>query len=175
MHNQDILIVGGYGVVGQRIAAELGPDYPDRVVLAGRNPVRADEAAAAIGHGVRGKKIDIAVPSSIAAALEGVAVVISCVDQPGRMLLEAAIERGLRYTDITPHLTELGRGAGYERIDAAARASGARLVLGAGIVPGISNVIVRALADTLWGVDEIETSLLLNSGDVSGPASFDYF
>ncbi|MGY2902192.1 hypothetical protein [Bradyrhizobium sp. URHC0002] len=42
-------------------------------------------------------------------------------------------------------------------------------------MPGISNVIVRALADTLGGVDEIETSLLLNAGDVSGPASFDYF
>jgi saccharopine dehydrogenase-like NADP-dependent oxidoreductase len=31
------------------------------------------------------------------------------------------------------------------------------------------------LVDTLGGVDEIETSLLLNAGDVSGPASFDYF
>jgi saccharopine dehydrogenase-like NADP-dependent oxidoreductase len=81
----------------------------------------------------------------------------------------------LRYTDITPHLTELGRGAEYEKIDAAARASGARLVLGTGIVPGISSVMVRALADALGGADEIETSLQLSVGDISGPASFDYF
>ena len=175
MNNRDILIAGGYGVVGRRIAAELGPDYPGRVIIAGRRQALADAAAAAIGHGVRGRSIDITVPSSIAAALGGVAVVISCIDQPGRALLRAAIERGLGYTDITPHLTELGRGAGYETIDAAARASGARLVLGTGIVPGISNVIVRVLADTLGGVDEIETSLLLNAGDISGPASFDYF
>jgi saccharopine dehydrogenase (NAD+, L-lysine-forming) len=175
LNSRDILIAGGYGVVGRRIAAELGPDYPGHVIIAGRRQARADEAAAAIGHGVRGRSIDVTVPSSITAALEGVAVVISCIDQPGRALLRAAIGRGLGYTDITPHLTELGRGAGYERIDAAARASGARLVLGAGIVPGISNVIVRRLADTLGGVEEIETSLLLNAGDVSGPASFDYF
>jgi saccharopine dehydrogenase-like NADP-dependent oxidoreductase len=175
LNNRDILIAGGYGVVGRRIAAELGPDYPGRVVVAGRRRALADEAAAAIGHGVRGRSIDVTVPSSIAAALEGVAVVISCIDQPDRALLRAAIERGLRYTDITPHLTELGRGAGYETIDAAARAFGARLVLGTGIVPGISNVLVRMLADTLGGVDEIETSLLLNAADVSGPASFDYF
>jgi short subunit dehydrogenase-like uncharacterized protein len=173
--DQDILIVGGYGVVGRRIAAELGPDYPGRVVIAGRSRARADEAATAIGHGVRGRIIDIAVPSSIAAAFDGVAVVISCIDQPGRTLLWAALERGLRYTDITPHLTELGRGAGYEKIDAAARASGARLVLGTGIVPGISSVMARALADGLGGADEIETALLLNAADVSGPASFDYF
>ncbi|HEX9588487.1 MAG TPA: saccharopine dehydrogenase NADP-binding domain-containing protein, partial [Bradyrhizobium sp.] len=172
MVDRDILIVGGYGVVGRRIASELGPDYPGRVVVAGRSRARADEAATAIGHGVLGRSIDIAVPSSIAASLDGVAVVISCIDQPGRTLLWAAVERGLRYTDITPHLTELGRGAEYERIDTAARASGARLVLGTGIVPGISNVMVRALADALGGADEIETALLLNAADVSGPASF---
>lgn len=175
MNDQNVLIVGGYGVVGRRIAAELGPDYPGRVVVAGRSLARANNAAAAIGHGAHGRRIDIALPSSIAAALDGVAVVISCIDQPGRTLLWAVIERGLRYTDITPHLTELGRGAEYGKINAAARASGARLVLGAGIVPGISNVMVRALADALGGADEIETALLLGAADVSGPASFDYF
>ena len=175
MNDRDILLVGGYGVVGRRIAAELGPDYAGRVVVAGRHQVQADEAAAAIGHGVRGRHIDITVPSSVAAALQGVATVISCIDQPGRTLLWAAIERGLQYTDITPHLTELRRGAAYERIDAAARTSGARLVLGTGIVPGISSVMVRALSDALGGADEIETALLLGAADVSGPASFDYF
>jgi saccharopine dehydrogenase-like NADP-dependent oxidoreductase len=175
LNDQDILIVGGYGVVGRRIASELAPDYPNRVVIAGRHLARAEMAAAAIGHGARGRSVDIAKPSSIASALEGVAVVISCIDQPGRLLLSAAVERGLRYTDITPHLTELGRGAGYEKIDGAARKSGAKLVLGTGIVPGISNVIVRALADALGGADEIETSLLLGASDISGPASFDYF
>lgn len=175
MLDQKILIVGGYGVVGRRITSELGPDYPDRVVIAGRHLARAEQAAAAVGHGVRGRSIDIAEPSSIASALEGVAVIISCIDQPGRALLWAAVERGLRYTDITPHLTELGRGARYEKIAAAARVCGARLVLGTGIVPGISNVMVRALADALGGANEIETALLLGAADVSGPASFDYF
>ena len=175
MRDQDILIVGGYGVVGRRIAAELAADYPDRLVVSGRNLARADELAAGIGHGARGRQLDIAVPSSMAAALNGVAVVISCIDQPGRTLLRAAIERGLRYTDITPHLTEVGRGAAYEKIDSAARTSGARVVLGTGIVPGISNVMVRALAGALGGADEIETALLLDAADVSGPASFDYF
>ena len=162
-------------MVGRRIASALGPEYPNRVIVAGRHLARADKTAAVIGHGVAGRNIDIAEPSSIASALEGVAVVISCIDQPGRSLLWASVERGLRYTDITPHLTELGRGAGYAKIDAAARVCGARLVLGTGIVPGISNVMVRALADALGGANEIETALLLGAADVSGPASFDYF
>ncbi len=175
MKAREILIVGGYGVVGRRMAAELAPEYPGQVVVAGRNPAQADEAAAAIGYGARGRGIDTAAPSSIAAALEDAAVVVSCVDLPNRALLWAAIERGLRYTDITPRLTELGRGAAYDKVDAAARASGARVLLGTGIAPGIANVMVRSLADSLGGADEIETALLLPARDSGGPALFGYF
>jgi saccharopine dehydrogenase (NAD+, L-lysine forming) len=173
--DQAILIVGGYGVVGRRIADELGIRYPGRVIIAGRNLARATSIAAALGAGVRGRAVDIVDPSAIATALEGVAIVISCIDQPGRLLLKAAIAGGLGYTDITPHLTELGRDAAYREIQTSARSSGAKLMLGSGIVPGISNVMARALADSLGGADEIETALLLGAHDVSGPASFDYF
>jgi len=173
--SQDILIVGGSGVVGRRIAAELAPAYGGRVVLAGRSLERAGMMAGLVGHGVRARVIDVDIPHAIDGALEGSAVVVNCIDQPHRLLLRAAIDRGLCYTDITPHLTQLGRGAAFEEIDASARASGARLVLGTGIVPGISNVIVRTLANALGGVDEIETALLLDAADISGPASFAYF
>jgi saccharopine dehydrogenase-like NADP-dependent oxidoreductase len=57
----------------------------------------------------------------------------------------------------------------------AAEGSGARVVLGTGIVPGISNVMVRALADRLGAAEQIRTSLLLSASDTSGPASLDYF
>jgi saccharopine dehydrogenase (NAD+, L-lysine forming) len=173
--SQKILIVGGYGVVGTRIAAQLASEYPGCLVVGGRNPERADELAKSIGQGVRGRKIDITGPATIASALDDIAVVISCIDQPSRTLLWAAIERGLAYTDITPHLTELGRGAGYDKIDNASRQRGARIVLGTGIVPGISNVMVRSLSDMLGGADEIETALALDANDTKGPASLDYF
>jgi saccharopine dehydrogenase (NAD+, L-lysine forming) len=175
MNAQGILIVGGYGVVGRRIAAELAADYPDRVTIAGRDGAKAVEVAAAIGCGARGLQIDTSAASSIAAALEGVATVISCIDLANRALLWAAIERGLRYTDITPRLTELGRGAAYEKVDAAARSSGARVLLGTGIAPGIANMMACALADSLGCADEIETALLLPAGDSGGPVLFGYF
>jgi hypothetical protein len=107
-----------------------------------------------IGQGVRGRKIDVTAPAIVASALDDIAVVISCIDQPSRTFLWAAIERGLAYTDITPHLTELGRGSGFDKIDDASRQRGARIVLGTGIVPGISNVMVRSLSDMLGGADE---------------------
>jgi len=173
MNGRAVLIAGGYGVVGRRIAAELAPDY--ELIVAGRDLQQAEATAAAIGHRVRGRALDVTDDASITAALDGVVAVVSCVDQPQRRLLHAAIRRGLRYTDITPHLVELGRGAAYEALAAAAHASGACIVLGTGIVPGISNVMARALANVLGGVDGVETSLLLSASDVTGPAAFDYF
>ena len=107
-----ILVVGGYGVVGSRIAVHMAPEYPNRVVVAGRSAERAESAAATIGNGARGRARDVTVPSAVATALEDVGLVISCVDQPRRGLLHAAIERGARYTDITLDLVGLGRGGG---------------------------------------------------------------
>jgi saccharopine dehydrogenase (NAD+, L-lysine-forming) len=97
-HN-GILIAGGYGVVGQRIAADLSPDY--EAIVAGRHLAQANVAAAAIGHGVRGRELDVNDDDSIASALDGIAVIVSCIDQPRRGLLHAAIDRGLAYTDTT--------------------------------------------------------------------------
>ena len=48
----DILIIGGYGTVGRRVAADLAPDYPGRLVLAGRSAEKAARLAAELGYGV---------------------------------------------------------------------------------------------------------------------------
>jgi saccharopine dehydrogenase-like NADP-dependent oxidoreductase len=173
MTGQSVLIAGGYGVVGRRVAAHLARDY--RVLIAGRHQAQANIVAAGIGHHAVGREIDVTNGRSIAAALDGVTAVVSCIDQPQRLLLHAAIERGLAYTDITPHLVELGRAEAYDDLCIASKRSGARVVLGTGIVPGISNVIVRALANNLDGAEKIVTSLLLSASDTSGPASLDYF
>jgi len=98
------MIAGGYGTVGRRVAADLAPDYPDRVVVAGRSDERAAHLAAELGHGVRARRVDVGDPDSVGSALEGVGLVISCIDQPEPHLSRAAIGRGLAYTDIAPHL-----------------------------------------------------------------------
>jgi saccharopine dehydrogenase-like NADP-dependent oxidoreductase len=168
-----ILVAGGYGVVGRRIAADLAIDYP--VVIAGRHFDRGEAIAKQLGRGIRAQLLDVTDPDSVAAAVRASSLVVSCIDQPGRRLLNAAIDFGVMYTDITPHLTELGRGWRYEQLRQQAIGRGARVVLGTGIVPGISNVIARALADGLGGADRIVTSLLLSVHDESGPASLEYF
>jgi len=168
---EDILIVGGYGVVGRRIAANLAPDYPDRVVVAGRRLEPAAQLAADLGRGVQGRRLDITDAESIEAALEGVGVVVSCIDQPEPLLLHAAIARGLAYTDIAPHLMTRRP---TEAMHAEAARSGARLVLGAGLAPGISSMLARLGADRVGPVVRVASNLLLSVGDHYGPASRSY-
>lgn len=171
MEDTDILITGGYGTVGSRVAADLAPDYPGRLVLAGRSAAKAGQLAAEIGYGVRGRRIDVGNPASVEAALGGVGVLVSCVDQPEPHLLRAAIARGLACTDIAPHLMTRRPTEGMK---AEATHTGARIVLGAGLAPGISSLLARMGADRVGAVDSVESNVLLSAGDTYGPASRKY-
>src|SRR5215213_6997077 len=167
----DILITGGYGTVGRRVAADLAPDYPVRVVVAGRSAERAARLAAELGHGVRGRRVDVGDPDSVEAALGGVGVVVSCIDQPEPHLLRAAIARGLAYTDIAPHMMTRRP---TEDMKAEAARTGARIVLGAGLAPGISSLLARLGADLVGTIESVEGNVLLSAGDTYGPASREY-
>lgn len=168
---KDILIVGGYGTVGRRMAADLALDYPGRVVVAGRSLEKAAQLAAELGHGVRARRADVDDPASIAAALDSVGVVVSCIDQREPHLLRAAIEHGLAYTDITPHLMQRRP---TPEMKAEAVRTGARILLGAGLAPGISNMLARLGADRVGGVESVVSNVLLSLGDAYGPASSSY-
>ena len=167
----DILLAGGYGVVGRRIAARLAPLFPGRLVIAGRNESRAAAACHELGHGTRSLKLDVEDPASTAAALNGICTVVACVAQRHSHLLRQSIGRGLRYTDISPRLA-FWRGA--DEMGAEAQRTGARILLGAGLSPGISNMMAARLADAVGNVERIETAILLSIGDEYGPDSMQH-
>jgi len=111
----------------------------------------------------------VPMPSS---ALDGIGTVISCIDQPEPYLLQAAIERGLGYTDITPHL--MTRRPTDAMRETAAR-TGARIILGAGLAPGISSMLARVAVDRLGDdVERVSSNVLLSIGDTFGEASRSY-
>src|SRR5690349_4198291 len=101
-----ILLVGGYGVIGRRVAAQLAPRYPGRVVVAGRNLELAQAVCGQIGHGSAARRIDVEDQSSIVSATRDAAMVLACVGQAKRLLLKAAAQQGLAYTDTAPYLVK---------------------------------------------------------------------
>ena len=171
LKDADILITGGYGTVGRRVAADLAPEYPGRLVVAGRSAEKAAQLAAELGHGVRGRRIDVGEPESVEAALGGVGVVMSCIDQAEPHLLRAAIARGLAYTDIAPHLMTRRP---TETMKAEAARTGARIVLAAGLAPGITSLLARLGADRVGALESVTSNVLLSVGDSFGPASRAY-
>ncbi len=164
----DILVVGGSGVVGRRIAGILAKEFPGRVVIAGRDQRRAEDLCRELGQGTRARWIDIDDLASIGPALDGVGTVMTCVAQRELYLLRTAIARGVAYTDIAPRLAFW---QGAEAMSAEARRTGARIVLGAGLSPGISNMMAKKLSNALGRIDRVETAILLSLGDEYGPDS----
>lgn len=159
----EILVVGGYGEVGGRLSDELRKAHGDAVVVGGRNPEVAGERNA--------RRIDVQDPSSIEKALDGVSTVVACVRQREPHLLDAAIKRGIAYTSIAPPPLDWSM---IERLHADAQRTGARIVYGTGIEPGISSILARVVADRLGSLDAIETALLLSLGDVYGVDSMGF-
>jgi saccharopine dehydrogenase-like NADP-dependent oxidoreductase len=167
-----ILVVGGYGVVGRRIAAHLAAEFPGRVLIAGRDEQRAAAVSVEIGEGTKPRRVDVNDPPTIERALDGVGTIISCVAQREMHLLRASIGHGLAYTDVAPRLAFW---EGAEKLSHEARKSGARIVLGAGLSPGISNMMAAQLAKTLGRMERLETAILLSLGDEYGPDSLKHF
>jgi saccharopine dehydrogenase-like NADP-dependent oxidoreductase len=163
----DILIVGGSGLVGRTTAGDLAQDYPNRVIIAARDVEKASQIAGELGHGVRARRMDVRDRASIEAALPGVGSVISCVAQRGTPhLLLAAVAHGCGYTDIAPMWAHTYRPS--EALKAEAVTTGARVILGAGIVAGISNIFARMGADRVGPVDSVASTCLLSAGDEYG-------
>ncbi len=167
-----LLIVGGYGVVGRRVAARLAPQFPGRVIIAGRRLDRAQALCREIGHGSLARRIDVEDSASIATATEDAALVLACVGQPGRLVLRAAVAQGLAYTDTAPYLVKWRNADAFA---AEARRTGARVILGTGLAPGVSSVMAAAGAARAGRLASIESAVLLGAGNETGRDSMTFF
>lgn len=164
------LIVGGYGSVGRTIAGELATasDGLSSVVVAGRDETKAATVAAELGENVSGIAFDLQRIDSYARVLEDIDHVVMCVDQAGIAFVEACLERGIDYLDVTASDEFFRR---VERLDDVARAHGATAVLSVGLAPGVTNLLAKRMTDKLSTVSEIRIGVLLGLGEAFGPAA----
>jgi short subunit dehydrogenase-like uncharacterized protein len=139
-------VVGATGVTGRRVA-RAAADAGLPVVLAGRNWAALDGLAADLGAGGRSggadavavRLIDVDRPDTLAAAVDGAAVVVSCVGPFTRFgfpMAEAAVRAGVHYVDTSGEPVFCLRLV--DGLDAAARRRGVAVVpaVGGSAVPG---------------------------------------
>jgi saccharopine dehydrogenase (NAD+, L-lysine forming) len=163
-----ILIVGGYGAVGRIIAAELGNLFPGSVVVAGRNGEKARALAAASNGRIQPLQMDVTRAHQTPEILDGVALVIICLDLPDTRFAEMCLRRGVHYVDITaedPFLQQM------EALDRIARDSGSTAVLSVGLTPGLSNLLAGHAQAQFDAVEQLDIHVLLGLGENHGEAA----
>jgi saccharopine dehydrogenase-like NADP-dependent oxidoreductase len=167
-----ILITGGYGKVGSIIAKELAKYYPQRIIIAGRNIQKAIDFTKEYDGDIFPIELNVNDSSNIETALKDVSLIINCIDlKEPFFLVKSAITKGIGYLDVTAHESFMRVCFGMKK---EAEKSGARILLGAGLIPGVANVMAKAGAIVVGKADSVQTNLLLSVGDKFGSAALDY-
>jgi len=139
-----VLVLGGYGFFGNRIAAALARNPRIDVLIAGRDADKAAAAARALGlPAASGKACDANDPALARRLAElRIGTVIHTAGPFQRQhytVARAAIEAGCNYIDLAD-----GRDfvCGIATLDEPARRRGVRVISGASSVPALSSAVV---------------------------------
>jgi hypothetical protein len=138
-----VLILGGYGVFGERLARLLVRDG-HAVTVAGRDAGKAQVLANELGClSVRmDRQRDLHLLAGFQVVVDAAGPFHAYGDDPYQ-LPRAAIAAGVHYLDLADNAAFC---AGIACLDAEARASGCCVISGLSSVPALSSAVVRALA-----------------------------
>lgn len=151
MHS--VLILGGYGNFGKRIAAALVKRGVP-VIIAGRDARKAQDHATALGHKnatASGFDAETELPAYLQ-RLRPTVVVNTCgpFQQKSYNIAEACIAAKIHYIDLAD-----GRDfvTGITALDEAAKAAGVSVISGASTVPGLSSAVIEHFLPAFSRID----------------------
>lgn len=138
-----VLVLGGYGVFGERLARMLVRDRHE-VTLAGRDAAKAQRLADELGCAAlrMDRRSDLHLLSGYQVVVDAAGPFHAYGDDPYR-LPRAAIAAGLHYLDLADNAQFC---AGIATLDAEAKAAGVCVLSGLSSVPALSSAAVRALS-----------------------------
>lgn len=160
--NKTVLIIGGYGVFGGRLAKALSKDGRFRVIVAGRNKDKAQ-------HFCKGTLCEAAylnrTSSDLAQSVRDLSpfMVIDAAGpfqnygEQSHRLVEIAIACGAHYLDLSDDADFTLSIAAF---DAVARKAGLVALSGVSSVPALSSTIVGALSEGLQDIHLIHSAIL---------------
>lgn len=157
-----VLILGGYGVFGGKLAQALlrSPQY--EVIIAGRS--RAKAKAFCNTYGGTPAVLDRSSPEA-APALAALCPFVTvdatgpfqAFDQDGYRIAHAALEAGSHYLDLCD---DAAFTKGIVQLDEEAKAKGRSVLSGVSSVPALSSAAVEALRGDFSRLDTIDTVIL---------------
>lgn len=157
-----VLIIGGYGIVGRYAAQALAADPAFSVTIAGHNKEKAKSAANALG--VAWLQLDATDEAQVAKAVADIDVIINCfieLDRVAPVVARVAARLGKIYLDVAG--VPLEHLHAVKAMDAAARETGAVLLTGLGVNPGIAGLLLQLHAQQFGPVVRSELLFVLGS------------
>ena len=158
-----VLILGGTGVFGSRLARHLvrhpGGLAPLEVVVTSRDPRRAERMAASLGPGMRGVAAEARDLRRTLAA-ERPWAVVDCsgpFQGAGHGTARAILDAGAHAVDLADARDYL---AGHGALDATARLRGVAALAGASSTPALSGAVARRLVGGWSRVEAIEFAIV---------------
>ena len=158
-----LLIIGGAGTFGRRIASLLGKERGLEIVLAGRKLKRLAAVSAALNK--EGAK---STPLALNLARDDLAQIIAeqridlVIHTAGPFQAQnfdvprACIRAGADFIDLADSIAYVTR---ITRLDAAAKQAGRAIISGASTVPALSSAVVEALSQGLVNPNSVTTRI----------------
>ena len=164
----DCVIIGGYGKVGRYVVSYLQPkETYGRLYLVGRNPEKASDLVRAHDN-VEAVRFDSACPESLTPHLRGAPDIVNCTDLPDVKLLRLLADEGLCFVDLSAKATFWTQAkALHEEV----KRKETKVLLGAGLIPGLSNVFAKAAYEVLGDDASYHSSVSLSLFDKHGTAA----
>jgi hypothetical protein len=166
-----IVVLGGYGAVGRAVARTLAPTLPGRVVVAGRDPRRAEAFVASHRDALVARRVDARDPDDVAAVLTGAGVLVMCLEPGNEQVARLCLERGVHYVDVSASAGVL---SAIGRLDPLAVRNGVTAALSVGLAPGLTNLLARHVTDRLADVEAVDLTVLIGTGERHGPGAVDW-
>lgn len=160
-----ILVVGGYGAVGQELCRDLAR-HGLLPVVAGRSPEKG--AALAQRLSTSSRRLDVDEPPTWPAALAGIGMVVMCVDQTSTGFVRYLFDRGIHYVDLT------ATDGFFRALEALPPPDRSAALLSVGLAPGLTNMLAAAIAAAFDRPTRVDIGLLFGLGDSHGSAGLDW-
>jgi saccharopine dehydrogenase-like NADP-dependent oxidoreductase len=177
MTPERILVLGGAGHVGSRIAQELHNLDPSlEIVIGDKNIEKAQEVANEIGGRVSALAVDASSEDLLVGVMKGFDVVVSAIGPFyvfGVPVLRAAVRAGVSFVDIDDDYDATEESL---KLHEEAQKRGVTAIIGLGATPGITNLLAYYGARRLDEVHEIGTYWIWTALDPTmGPAIIDHY
>lgn len=165
---EQVLILGGSGRVGSKVAADLLTHTQVHVTIAGRNPTKGEHKSDLLGDRVNFLTIDLADQKVLQDAISQANVVVHCAGPfhyRTANVLQLCIENRVSYVDVSDHPSFTRKALEYR---AEAEAAGVTAIINTGIFPGISNSMVRQGVEQLDSAEKIHLSYVVAGSGGAG-------